>query len=132
MTTTKPLHELDAAERRARAVELLNTLAEHEKDPGAKGYAQGMAERIARTGEEVRVGYLVTLLVAIAHHEDTEHAATLDRLVASGAVDLSCAACVPAVEQVLATGERPFGPRHRASQRCQSGRRDHCTCDTCF
>lgn len=25
-----------------------------------------------------------------------------------------------------------FAPRHTASTRCQSGRRDHCTCDTCF
>jgi len=25
-----------------------------------------------------------------------------------------------------------FHPSHRASQRCQSGGRNHCTCDTCF
>lgn len=25
-----------------------------------------------------------------------------------------------------------FGPPHNASSRCQSGGRDHCTCDTCF
>jgi hypothetical protein len=30
------------------------------------------------------------------------------------------------------TGRVPFGPSHDASTRCQSGRRSHCTCDTCF
>jgi hypothetical protein len=25
-----------------------------------------------------------------------------------------------------------FAPRHQASTRCQSGKRAHCTCDTCF
>jgi hypothetical protein len=25
-----------------------------------------------------------------------------------------------------------YHPNHNASPRCQSGRRDHCTCDTCF
>lgn len=29
-------------------------------------------------------------------------------------------------------GERSFGPRHEASPGCQSGRRNHCTCDSCF
>lgn len=23
-------------------------------------------------------------------------------------------------------------PSHEASERCQSGKRNHCTCDTCF
>ena len=32
----------------------------------------------------------------------------------------------------LELGPRPFGPMKRASDRCQSGRRDYCTCDTCF
>lgn len=27
---------------------------------------------------------------------------------------------------------RPVGPRKTASVRCQSGRRDYCTCDTCW
>lgn len=26
----------------------------------------------------------------------------------------------------------PHGPRHLASSRCQSGKRPHCTCDTCY
>ncbi len=25
-----------------------------------------------------------------------------------------------------------FFPNHYASERCQSGKRNHCTCDTCF
>ena len=25
-----------------------------------------------------------------------------------------------------------FFPRHQASERCRSGKRNHCTCDTCF
>ncbi len=25
-----------------------------------------------------------------------------------------------------------FHPSHDASPRCESGRRDHCSCDTCF
>jgi len=27
---------------------------------------------------------------------------------------------------------RPFGPRRTASVRCASGKRNYCTCDTCF
>ncbi len=26
----------------------------------------------------------------------------------------------------------PFAPRHKPSQFCESGKRAHCTCDTCF
>jgi len=25
-----------------------------------------------------------------------------------------------------------FGPRHTASSRCESGKREHCSCGTCF
>ena len=28
--------------------------------------------------------------------------------------------------------ERPFGPRREPSERCESGKRPYCTCDTCF
>ena len=28
--------------------------------------------------------------------------------------------------------EGGFGPPHNASQRCKSGKRNHCSCDTCF
>lgn len=36
-----------------------------------------------------------------------------------------------AVRQQIGFG-RPFGPRRLASDRCQSGKRNYCTCDTCF
>jgi len=29
-------------------------------------------------------------------------------------------------------GDDPMMPSHTASARCESGRRPHCTCDTCF
>jgi hypothetical protein len=29
-------------------------------------------------------------------------------------------------------GDDPTMPRHTASGRCESGQRNHCTCDTCF
>ena len=29
-------------------------------------------------------------------------------------------------------GDDPMMPRHSASERCESGKRPHCTCDTCF
>lgn len=29
-------------------------------------------------------------------------------------------------------GDDPMMPRHTASERCESGKRPHCTCDTCF
>lgn len=51
------------------------------------------------------------------------------QLTADGDViwDPSCRTC---------TESNPFGiafvPSHRASSRCQSGGRNHCTCDSCF
>jgi hypothetical protein len=30
-----------------------------------------------------------------------------------------------------AAGNR-YHPRHNASERCQSGKRPHCSCDTCY
>lgn len=29
-------------------------------------------------------------------------------------------------------GDDQMMPRHTASARCESGKRNHCTCDTCF
>jgi len=34
-------------------------------------------------------------------------------------------------QQCISIGDG-FGPRHEASRRCESGKRPHCTCDTCF
>jgi len=54
------------------------------------------------------------------------------RLTAKEAVDkarqdeiANCEYC----KKIAASG---FGPSHFASANCQSGRRNHCTCDTCF
>ena len=33
-------------------------------------------------------------------------------------------------QEIKASGG--FGPPHFASPNCQSGRRNHCSCDTCF
>ena len=38
-----------------------------------------------------------------------------------------CSAC-----DTIKTAPSQFGPRHFASDRCESGKRNHCTCDTCF
>lgn len=38
-------------------------------------------------------------------------------------------ACPGCVSQILNGG---FGPSHRVSGYCQSGKRPHCTCDMCF
>jgi hypothetical protein len=32
----------------------------------------------------------------------------------------------------IATKYEGFGPPHKASVNCESGKRNHCTCDTCF
>jgi len=39
--------------------------------------------------------------------------------------DLACVFCAR-------YGADPMSPPHDASTRCESGKRDHCTCDTCF
>lgn len=43
-----------------------------------------------------------------------------------------CSLCEGAALEWQATGQIPFGPRHRPSERCRSGKRPHCSCDTCF
>ena len=48
------------------------------------------------------------------------------RAVHADAVEYGCAYC----EQIASEGG--FGPSHVASERCESGHREHCTCDTCF
>jgi hypothetical protein len=41
--------------------------------------------------------------------------------------DMSCAICKRAVEE-----RGGFAPYHDASERCESGKRAHCSCSTCF
>lgn len=39
------------------------------------------------------------------------------------------------VYNAVAQGQHPsrvFAPRHKPSDRCESGKRPHCACDTCF
>lgn len=38
----------------------------------------------------------------------------------------------PTPEARAVLGPRPMGPSRKASSRCESGKRDYCTCDTCF
>lgn len=52
--------------------------------------------------------------------------ARLERL---GVIDPGCSYCREFYDHPRLA---PFAPSHRASARCQSGGRAHCTCDTCF
>jgi hypothetical protein len=55
------------------------------------------------------------------------------RLEKSGDLDPKCLFCVDHFYRDLKAGKgMPFAPRHKASLGCMSGRRAHCTCDTCF
>lgn len=47
-----------------------------------------------------------------------------------GLIVPGCPGCKPTYDSE--DGRKPFGPNHKASERCRSGKRDHCTCDTCF
>jgi hypothetical protein len=47
-----------------------------------------------------------------------------------GSYDPNCPTCVR--EKRDHPTLDPFMPNHTASPRCRSGRRNHCTCDTCF
>jgi hypothetical protein len=53
------------------------------------------------------------------------------RLEASGDLDPTCNGCRERYESKGMPYD-VFAPRHKASDRCQSGKRSHCTCDTCF
>jgi hypothetical protein len=50
-----------------------------------------------------------------------------------GDLDPECPTCQKVFYPVLRAGEGwPFAPGHKASARCESGKRPHCTCDCCF
>ena len=62
--------------------------------------------------------------------DDQKKRETIERLERMGALDPTCEGCKE-------TYEAPdplvvFAPGHRASDRCESGKRDHCSCDACF
>lgn len=55
------------------------------------------------------------------------------RLEKMGYLAPDCRTCQDDAYPALIAGKAfPFGPSHRASDRCLSGRRNHCSCDTCF
>lgn len=50
-----------------------------------------------------------------------------------GMIDPDCKFCQKIFYPELQRGNpNPFAPRHKASDRCRSGKYAHCTCDTCF
>jgi hypothetical protein len=53
------------------------------------------------------------------------------RLEASGDLVKDCPGCQERYNSASMPAD-VFAPRHKASTRCQSGKRNHCTCDTCF
>jgi hypothetical protein len=53
------------------------------------------------------------------------------RLEATGLLDPNCPGCRERYE----SASKPcdvFAPSHKASERCESGGRPHCTCDVCW
>lgn len=50
-------------------------------------------------------------------------------------INPTCKTCIEIFYPQINIGKRIsdiFAPRHQASSRCESGKRNHCTCDTCF
>ena len=53
----------------------------------------------------------------------------------SGDIDPTCETCIKIFYPNLRQGVKIyniFAPRHKASNRCQSGKHPHCSCDICF
>lgn len=55
---------------------------------------------------------------------------TLERLETNGSIVPDCGGCKPWYE--TDDPQYVFAPRHKASSGCESGRRPHCSCSTCF
>lgn len=52
-----------------------------------------------------------------------------------GLIDITCNMCQEVFYPALSGGKAitdVFAPNHKANERCQSGKHNHCTCDTCF
>jgi len=62
----------------------------------------------------------------------TERKKYIKELEAEGQLDPECLSCKSNYQTIMATGMTEFGPRHKASDSCESGKHKHCTCDTCF
>ncbi len=57
----------------------------------------------------------------------------IERLEKLGVINPDCEYCKITFYPALRNGTKDvFAPAHKASPRCQSGKRPHCTCDTCF
>lgn len=54
----------------------------------------------------------------------------IKRLEDLGLLAPNCEACKPVYESE--DGLSPMMPAHKASDKCQSGKHPHCTCDVCF
>lgn len=54
----------------------------------------------------------------------------LQRMISRGSIDPECDFCQREFLSHLRLD--PFAPRHTAMDTCRSGKRPHCTCDTCF
>jgi hypothetical protein len=53
----------------------------------------------------------------------------IERLEKMGVIEPGCAGCREFYAHPTLS---PFAPRHRPGTYCQSGRRPHCTCPTCW
>lgn len=62
---------------------------------------------------------------------DLMRSAVLAAMEKQGAISPGCKECQGAF-YAAPDPINAFYPRHTASFRCESGRRPHCTCDTCF
>jgi hypothetical protein len=72
-------------------------------------------------------------VVSVEPRELPGRAEAIARMEASGDLDPECRMCREEVYARIDTMPGDvFMPRHKASVRCRSGRRSHCTCDTCF
>lgn len=61
---------------------------------------------------------------------EKERKRVLKLMIERGSIKEGCKECKDFFES-----EDPrdvFAPRHTAMPSCKSGKRDHCTCDTCF
>lgn len=57
----------------------------------------------------------------------------IKRLESLAELDPNCKMCQEIFYPAYREGKDfVFAPRHKASSRCESGKNNHCTCDTCF
>jgi hypothetical protein len=60
------------------------------------------------------------------------NAERLEDFYTRGILARDCPSCEEDAAYVLQYGSLPMGPRHEARERCESGKRPHCSCDLCF